>query len=579
MPPTAPASTTRAMSLPDVTEALAWRDWTTGLEEAGRRRVPILALAEAPWTNSAQRLGLVFEQDASLRALLEETFVPILVDPVQRPDLVSRWQWASIAIAGTSGPPLVLWLTHEGAPFLSYCSMWPEGRPPHPSLAALARATADAYARDPDAFVREGQTLDSRSTQEPSPAYQSARELWQRLGEETDATYGGIRESPKHPHPQLLLLLLERGEAHDAPDAVAFVQTTLRAMLRGGINDQVAAGFHRCSRDERWIVPHFEKPAPLNAQLASVYAKAAHVFGDDAFLAAANALATFCLGMARDGVDAVASDSHYYTWTAREMLGSLDPALVQAVSLHYNLIPDRSRQVLYRARDAEAISDFSSEAPAMLRQRIEAGRRQLRLARSQRRPPELVQLSTLSWPAQTMLWLFSAAEQGCDVPVAEMADRLERLTADRFREGIGYPRPGGRADAPQAWLEDQAALLGAMLAAGRATRDERWLGRARLLADVILDRYGHAGGLLDRPPGRGAPELSRAVTDDVLPSAIATAIDALADLGQALGDDRYVQSARRAATTHLPSAGGGAQWAAAMWRVWFRIAGESRARS
>ncbi len=372
------------LSLPDITKALAWRDWETGLAEAGRRCVPMLALAEPPWTNSAQRLGLVLEQDGALRGLLEETVVPVLLDPFARPDLASQWRTASLALEGAVGPPLLMVLSHEGLPFLSYDTMWPEGREPHPSLAALARATAEAYTRDPEAIVAEARTLQSPPARDASPAYRSVEEVWQALAGETDPLYGGMREIPKHPRPQVLWLLLRH---EDSLEASRFVHITLGAMARGGINDQVGEGFHRCARDERWIVPHFEKPVPLSAQLACVYAKAARRLKDTALLTEANALATFSQTCLRAGVDAVASDSHSYTWTSREMMGALDPALRQAVSLHYNMMPDTTRQVLYRARGAEAIAEFGPERPETLRQRLEAGRQQLRRARSQRRPP------------------------------------------------------------------------------------------------------------------------------------------------------------------------------------------------
>ena len=36
------------------------------------------------------------------------------------------------------------------------------------------------------------------------------------------------------------------------------VLTTLQAMAKGGMHDQLGGGFHRYSVDEHWFVPHFE---------------------------------------------------------------------------------------------------------------------------------------------------------------------------------------------------------------------------------------------------------------------------------------------------------------------------------
>ena len=52
------------------------------------------------------------------------------------------------------------------------------------------------------------------------------------------------------------------------------VLTTLRAMAKGGMNDQLGGGFHRYSVDAHWFVPHFEKMLYDQAQLATSYLEA-----------------------------------------------------------------------------------------------------------------------------------------------------------------------------------------------------------------------------------------------------------------------------------------------------------------
>ena len=49
------------------------------------------------------------------------------------------------------------------------------------------------------------------------------------------------------------------------------VETTLDAMLAGGIYDQLGGGFARYSVDADWLVPHFEKMLYDNALLARAY--------------------------------------------------------------------------------------------------------------------------------------------------------------------------------------------------------------------------------------------------------------------------------------------------------------------
>ena len=58
------------------------------------------------------------------------------------------------------------------------------------------------------------------------------------------------------------------------------VVDTLRAMAKGGMNDQLGGGFHRYSVDANWFVPHFEKMLYDQAQLAISYLEAFQITGD-----------------------------------------------------------------------------------------------------------------------------------------------------------------------------------------------------------------------------------------------------------------------------------------------------------
>ncbi|HYH11200.1 MAG TPA: DUF255 domain-containing protein, partial [Thermomicrobiales bacterium] len=131
MPGNPPASSEH---LPDIASVLPWRSWEEGNGEARRRGVPMFVLAEPWWANSSQRVALRLQQDDELRERVASQVVPVLVDPDERPDLVATWRWAAVALTGTAGPPLMVFLTHEGLPFLAYCTMNIEGDDTYPSL-------------------------------------------------------------------------------------------------------------------------------------------------------------------------------------------------------------------------------------------------------------------------------------------------------------------------------------------------------------------------------------------------------------------------------------------------------------
>ncbi len=510
--------------LPDVRQALAWRDIHSGLDEAAARRVPILCLAESPWSNGAQRLALVLGQHDETRDLVESSFVPVIVDPLERPDVAARLAWAASTLTGTVGPPLLALLTPSGSPFLAYCTLWPEGRDPYPSLHSLLRSVADLDRERRTALENEAMALQARAGGRAASAPRHT--AWQRIRDHVDARFGGLQESPKCPHPHVLWQLLDEA-AH--PPVRAHLVRTLEGMQRGGILDQLDGAFHRCSRDERWIVPHFEKLVPTNAALAAVYARAASLFDRPDFLATADGAAAFAAAGLESGTMVIASDARHYTWTPGQFQEELDPGLIQALGLHFKITRDDSPHVLYRALEADQMGDYADEDPAVLSERIDEGKAHLLRVRMRRPPPARHAVDAPAWHAETLRWLFEAGRHDVDVDEGMLDRRLRALLAGHFDPNLGYARTS-RAGA-RYWLEDQTALATACLAAGAGVPEAH--GSAIVLADIILEAYCDAetGALLDAPhEGGGRRRPSQAVVDGTLWAAVPSTIELLRTL-------------------------------------------------
>jgi uncharacterized protein len=524
-----------ASRLPDVRQALEWRDLHAGLDEAALRRVPIVCLAEPAWSNGAQRLALVLGQDDETRALIDDGFVPVWVDPIARPDVAARLRWAAAALTGTAGPPLLVLLTHRGAPFLPYCSLWPEGRDPYPSLRAILQSVAALDREHRSAIEAEAMSLQARARGSCVSARRHT--AWQAVRDGVDERFGGLREMPKHPRPHTLWRLLDES-AH--PPVGAHLERTLDSMQRGGIFDQLGGSFHRCSRDERWIVPHFEKLAPLNAGLAAVYARAGTLFDRPDFFATAERAASFAADCLADGVMVVGSDTAHYTWTPRQFQEELDPALVQALGLHFKITRDESPHVLFRAMEPSEMTEYADESVDVLAERLERGKEVLSLARTRRPAPERHRVAAPAWHAETLRWLFEAGRYEIDVDEALLEGRLTALLHGPYDPAFGYAR------GQHHWLEDQAAIAQACLAAGPAVPEAACM--ARSLATLVVDAYHDAesGALLASPRAHGGARPSQDLVDDVLGAAVPRMLDVLGELGEseAGGSRRSARGAR-----------------------------------
>ncbi|MCP3666185.1 MAG: thioredoxin domain-containing protein, partial [Gammaproteobacteria bacterium] len=105
----------------------------------------------------------------------------------------------------------------------------------------------------------------------------------QQILQRHDKSRGGFSQAPKFPNEPLLFLLLEAAERYDSSEALTAAETTLDAMARGGIHDQVAGGFHRYSTDNKWLVPHFEKMLYNQAHLGRAFLLAWRLSGNPFF--------------------------------------------------------------------------------------------------------------------------------------------------------------------------------------------------------------------------------------------------------------------------------------------------------
>jgi uncharacterized protein YyaL (SSP411 family) len=210
-------------------------------------------------------------EDPAVAALMNERFVNVKVDREERPDVDSLYMDAVVALTGSGGWPMTVFLTPDGEPFLGGTYFPPEARHGLPSFRQVLVSVADAYRERRGDVIRQAQALtDSVRT---SARLEASREpLTDSLLHEArrglrsgfDERWGGWGNAPKFPQASTIEFLLRRGELEPATK-------TLDGMALGGMYDLLGGGFHRYSVDERWLVPHFEKMLYDNALLVPAY--------------------------------------------------------------------------------------------------------------------------------------------------------------------------------------------------------------------------------------------------------------------------------------------------------------------
>ena len=524
-----------------------WYPW--GEEALGRARTedrPLLlsiGYSACHWCHVMERESFEDEQTA---ALMNERFVCIKLDREERPDLDAIYMEACQAMTGHGGWPLNVFLTPEQVPFYAGTYFPPDERQGMPSWRAVLEAVAQAWADRAEEIRAGGEriaaSLRGAAALEPSGEplrEQTLTEAVAALEAMEDREHGGFGGAPKFPPASAIELLLRRGAVEPAARA-------LRAMAAGGIYDQVGGGFARYAVDERWLVPHFEKMLYDNALLARAYLHGWQVTREPLMRRVCEQTLDWMLAEMRGpeggfysalDADSEGEEGLFYVWTPeqlRETLGSED---AEAAAAYFGVQPGgnfEGRSILTRG---------AQEPPNL------AGiRERLYEARTQRVWPGLDDKRLTAWNA---LAIAALAEAGAVLEREDYLDAAracaEFLLAELRDSGGRLLRTYKDGEAKlNAYLEDHAFLLEALLVLYEASFDERWFVEARALADTMIERFADAerGGFFETSDDHERLVARRKdLEDHPIPSGNASAAYGLLRLAALTGEHAYEERA------------------------------------
>ena len=521
-----------------------WHPW--GEEALARAREedrPILlsiGYSACHWCHVMERES--FENDETAR-LMNELFVCVKLDREERPDLDSIYMEACQAMTGSGGWPLNAFLTPEQVPFYAGTYFPPEPRMGMPSWRQVLEAVAHAWQEKRDEIRAGGSRIAERlrggALLQPSsePLQEAALDAAvEGLRSDYDAANGGFGSAPKFPPASALELLLRRGEAE-------MTSHTLRAMASGGMYDQVGGGFSRYSVDPYWLVPHFEKMLYDNALLARAYLHGWQVTGDELFRRVAEETLDWTLREMRadEGgfysaldADSEGVEGKFYVWTVEEMRDALsgEPDADEAIA--WFGATDRGN---FEGRNIPVRGPGAPD-------RLGEWRRRLYEVRAKRVWPGLDDKRLTSWNA---LMISALAEAGA---VLERRDYIEAargcaefvLGSLRDEEGrLLRTWKDGEARL-NAYLEDHAYLLEALLTLYESTFEPRWFGEARALADTMIERFADEenGGFFETSSDHEQLLARRKdLEDHPIPSGNASAAYGLLRLAALTGEHTY----------------------------------------
>jgi uncharacterized protein YyaL (SSP411 family) len=382
------------------------------------------------------------------------------------------------------------------------------------------------------------------------PGVAEMEEAVARLLSLADRPRGGFGGAPKFPPASSLELLLARPRG---PDAAAperhVVERTLDAMYAGGLYDHLGGGFARYSVDAVWLVPHFEKMLYDNALLARAYLHGWQTLGPQRYRRVCEETLDWMLREMRGpeggfysalDADSEGEEGRFYVWTPKQIREVLGGDADQVIE-HYGVSEGgnfEGANVLHLAGGPEGVEPVG----------LPGARRALLEAREGRVRPGLDDKRLTSWNALAIAALADAGAvlgRGDYLEAARAcADfLLETMRDDQGRLRRTYKDGDARLNA---YLEDHAFLLEALLALYEATFEVRWFTQARALAETMIERFGdpERGGFYATSSDHEELIARRKeVGDHPIPSGNSSAAMGLLRLAALTGESRYEEVA------------------------------------
>jgi uncharacterized protein len=565
-------------------QPVQWVEWgRAAFERAGREDKPILLDIGAVWCHWCHVIDRESYENEEIARIINQHYVAVKVDRDERPDIDARYQMAVSALTGQGGWPLTAFLTPDGKPFYGGTYFPPDDRYGRPGMKRVLETIAQNYhshraeihssADQILAALGRTENLESSESFGGGARASVVEVVLQNIGGLYDPENGGFGRAPKFPHPAALELLLDQYLERGERLFLDIVTSTLEAMGRGGVYDQIGGGFHRYSVDERWRVPHFEKMSYDNAGLLVNYLHAYQLTGNEFFREIALGILNFVENiLSRPGGGFYASqdadynledDGDYFTWTLEELNASLDGQEARVAALRYDVGPtgemhhNPSKNVLFIDQPVEAIAARVGLETAEVGGILARAKEKMLAARARRPMPFVDPTLYAAWNAM----MASAFLEAYKVLGLEGARDRALMALDLFIErgwdasrGVAHVlagpagaagAPGGEGDGDLAasnfdLLDDQVLMAAALLDAFEVTGERRYFDHALALAELVVKRFSDESGggffdlALDAADRQGSLTIRRkALQDSPTPagnSVAAAVLDRLAAL-------------------------------------------------
>jgi uncharacterized protein YyaL (SSP411 family) len=498
-------------------------------------------------------------EDPETAAFMNQHFVNIKVDREERPDIDGIYMQAVIAMTGSGGWPMSVFLSPDLKPFYSGTYFPPVRRYNMPSFKDILTGLSNAWINDRAEIEKVSEQIASHLKHQNNDRTSDllTREQLGRIAkaihDSYDWGYGGWGDAPKFPQAMVLEFLLQHCVNHHEEEHLKLIRHCLEAMARGGMYDVVGGGFARYSTDKFWRVPHFEKMLYDNAQLVRAYLHAWQVTHDPSFQRVVNETLAFVaremtheLGGFYSSLDADSEgkEGKFYVWSLDEIREILKDES-EFFEAAYGITPRgnfEGRTVLQRALDDASLAARFKLDPESVPAKLAGSHSRLFAARAPRVRPGTDDKVLTSWNGLMLAGFAEAARvlENDEYKKLAVANAEFLLSALRPVGKLKHAWRDGRTT-NEVFLEDHAALILGLLELYQTDFNDRWFAAARELADEMIEHFQDPqGGFFDT--ANNSEDLlirPKDIQDNATPSGNALACEALLKLAAYTDEGKY----------------------------------------
>jgi len=493
---------------------------------------PVLLDIGAIWCHWCHVMDEKTYGNAEVAKFINENFIPIKVDRDARPDIDERFQLIVSTLSKHGGWPLTAFLTPSGLVFFGGGTFLPEARFGRPGFKTLLPRIVEIYQKDKEKLTANAKEIykaiksNLAGSLQNSPLSQDLVDLIQEdIVNRSDPIYGGIRGTrSQFPRAPVLILAMELYAKNGRSDLRNHVETTLNAMAKGGIRDQLGGGFHRYTTDHLWIVPHFEQMDYVQSQLLRTYALAYQLTGKPLYREVIENIIHYVNRILLDPKEGgfyahkdadmePGDDGGYFTWTVEEVKKSLSPMQAEVMLRYFDIgvkgemREDPKKNVLWVAKLPDEIAKELGISEEKVKELIRVGKSRLLDVRNKRKNPFVDKTRYAGRSALMVTGYLEAYKALGDEKLKQTA--LKSLTfiwknLYRPSEGIYHAFMENKAHPPYL-LSDQVLVSQALLNAFEVTGEIQYVNRAQVLMDLAIQRLwdDELGGFFDKISQQG----------------------------------------------------------------------------